>query len=245
METTSAATPLAVEPAADRERRYAPVIGDAVRDIAPVVVSVAPFAVLLGVTMAELGLSASTGLAGSALIYGGSAQLAALSLLGVGATSATVVAAAAVVNARLLLYSAVLEPRFRGQPRWFRWLAPHFIVDQTFALASGRVDLADPKRFRGYWLTSGLVLGAGWLAAIGAGLGIGPALPAATPLDLAPTALLVGLLVPKLTSRPAVLAAVVAAATAALAGPLPHNLGLLVGAIAGLAGAAAADRRNP
>jgi hypothetical protein len=41
-----------------------------------------------------------------------------------------------------------LAAHLRHQPTWFRWLAPHFIVDQTTAVASARGALAAPARFR-------------------------------------------------------------------------------------------------
>jgi branched chain amino acid efflux pump len=54
------------------------------------------------------------------------------------------------VNARLLLYSAALGDRFRAQPAPFRWLAPHFIIDQTYLMADARPALAG-RDFRRYW----------------------------------------------------------------------------------------------
>ena len=89
-------------------------------------------------------------LIGGAAIYGGSAQLAAVTLLDRGLGLLAVVLTTAVVNARLLLYSAALGDRFRSQPRLFRWLAPHFIIDQTYLMALSRPTL-EGTGFRRYW----------------------------------------------------------------------------------------------
>jgi predicted branched-subunit amino acid permease len=208
---------------------------DGLRDVAPMVVGVAPFAVILGVMIGQLqAVPAWAALLGAPLLYAGSAHLAVLTLLESGAGATTVVAAAAIVNARLAVYGAALEPRFRDQPGWFRWLAPHFIVDQTYAIASARPDLAEPDRFRRYWLTAGLALGAGWSAAMAAAVALGPFVPVGPALAFASTAVFVGLLVPRLRERTALRPAAIAAVVALVAAPLPHGSGLLVATLAGV-----------
>jgi predicted branched-subunit amino acid permease len=223
-------------PTADRTpRRLARFDRDGLRDIAPMVVGVAPFAAILGVTIGQLeSVPAWAALLGAPLLYAGSAHLAALTLLESGAGAATVVAAAVVVNARLAVYGAALEPCFRDQPGWFRWLAPHFIVDQTYAIASTRPDLVQPARFRRYWLTAGLVLGAGWTAVMAAAVAAGPIVPVGPALTFASTAVFVGLLVPRLRERTALRPAAIAAVVALVAAPLPHGSGLLVATLAGV-----------
>lgn len=209
---------------------------DAVRDILPVTFSVMPFAAVIGVTIAQAhAVPAWAGLLAGPMIYAGSAHLAAVSLLDAGAGAATVLATVAIINARLSMYGAVIEPHFRAQPAWFRWLAPHFLVDQTYALATARHDLADPARFRRYWTTAGVVLGVGWTTAMAAALLLGPVIPAHSPLDFAATAVFIGLLAPRLRERVARRPALIAALVALFASPLPNGLGLLAGALAGIA----------
>lgn len=217
---------------------------DALRDIAPVLVSIAPFAMLVGVTMSELSIGGGLGVTASGLIFAGSAQMGALTLLGSGAGVLAVLATVAAINARLMMYAAALEPRFRNQPAWFRWFGPHLLVDQTYVLASSRPELAEPRRFRRYWLTMGTALAAVWLGTISAGLALGPILPADSPLGFAPTAVIIGLLVPKLTDRRAIRAAVVAALVAGIGSGLPNGLGLLAGAVCGVAATMSGDRSS-
>lgn len=214
----------------------------AVRDIAPVVLGLLPFGTVVGVAVHDAGVAPAPGLATSALLYGGTANIAALTLIGAGAGPAAVLLAVIVVNARLLVYGAGLEPRFRDQPAWFRWLGPQLIVDQSFAAATSRPDLADPARFRHYWLTTGAVIGAGWCSAIAGGLVLGPVLPPGTPLDIAAPATMAVLLAPRLTTRPGAAAAIAAAVVAALSAGLPHHAGLFPAALAGLVAGAVTDR---
>jgi predicted branched-subunit amino acid permease len=213
----------------------------ALRDVWPIVLSLVPFGVLVGVTIARTGVDTGLGLGSAALFFGGSAHLAALTQLAAGAGPLAVLGCVLVVNARLALYGAALQPRFRGQPGWFRWLAPHFLVDQTYAIAAARPELAEPARFRRYWATAGTAVAVGWLGAHVVGLLIGPVLPPGSALEITAPAVFVGLLAPQLRSRPAVLAAVVAAAVAAAASGLPQGLGPVAAALAGLGAAALVD----
>jgi predicted branched-subunit amino acid permease len=217
---------------------------DAVRDILPVAISLVPFAAVIGVTISQATLvPVWVGMLAGPLIYGGSAQLAALTLSDAGAGLLTVVGTVLVINARLVMYGAALEPRFRGQPAWFRWLAPHFLVDQTYTLANERPELTGAA-FRRYWGTVGIILGAVWLGAMYLAVALGPVIPTDSPLTFAATAVFVALLVPRLRRSAARRPAAIAAVVALVASPLPHGLGLLVGALGGILPTILLDRTD-
>jgi predicted branched-subunit amino acid permease len=227
-----------------RHTRRGDGVTDAVRDLAPVVLGLAPFAMLIGVTAVRSGVGGGTAVLSSALLYGGSGQLTAITLLGGGAGAGAVLAAVTLVNARFLLYAAALEPHFRDQPRWFRWAAAHFVVDPTYAMVSRRGDLSDPDRFRRYWLTAGGLLAIAWVGLTVLGVVLAPVLPVSSALDVAAPAMFLAMLVPQLRAgaRSGRVAAAVAAATAALASSLPSGLGLLCGIAAGVLAATLTER---
>jgi predicted branched-subunit amino acid permease len=135
-----------------------PLDRDALADIAPVLLALAPFAAVIGVQSSADGRTAGS-VSGTLLLYAGSAQVSTLSLLHQGAGIASILLAVVLVNARFVAYSATLAPYFARQPTWFRWLAPHFVIDQTFAVVTARDDLVDRARFRRYWLTCGAAIG--------------------------------------------------------------------------------------
>jgi len=220
----------------------APEVRAALRDLAPVMVGLAPFALLIGVTGVRSGVGGGTGVLSSALLLGGSAQLTGLTMLAGGASPLALVAAVTLVNARFLLYAAALEPSFRHQPRWFRWVGPQFVVDPTYAMAARRDDLADPRRFRRYWLAAGVGLATVWVSLTVLGVVLAPVLPESAALDVAAPAMFLAVLVPQLRARPARAGASAAAVTAVVASPLPDGLGLLCGIAAGVLAATLADR---
>lgn len=213
----------------------------AVKDTASVSMGIFSFGVALGVTISTLGFGTVPGLVGAAAVYGGSAQLTAVTLVHQGAALLTVVTAAATVNARLLLYSASIAGRFKDQPTWFRWLGPHFVIDQTYLLASARPGL-DQRTFRQYWGWLGASVLVVWMTAIAAGMAIGPLLPPLPHLGLIGTAIFLGLLVPRLTNRTAAAAALTGGLTAAGAALVRPELGILCGAVAGVAAGAVVRR---
>jgi 4-azaleucine resistance transporter AzlC len=213
----------------------------ALRDAASVALGLASFGVTLGVTMSALGIGAVPGLVGGAAVYAGSAQLTAVTLVHQGAAFAAVVVSAAIVNARLLLYSASLAWRFRDQPAWFRWLAPQFIIDQTYLLSNARPDL-DTRTFRRYWGWLGLFILVVWCSSIAVGMIAGPALPSLPHLLFVGTAMFLGMLAPRLTSRPAIAAATTGGLVAAVVGLVRPELGIVCGAIAGVVAGSAVRR---
>lgn len=213
----------------------------ALHDAGTVLPGMVPFGAMIGVTVVTTGSSPLVELIGGAAIYGGSAQLAAITLLDRELALLPIVLTAAVVNARVLLYSAALGERFRSQPTLFRWLAPHFIIDQTYLMTVGRPTLAGAA-FRRYWVWLGgsvLVL---WTASIGLGLLLGPSIPQLPHLTLVGTAMFIGLLVPRLIDRPAVVAAVVGGTVAALTSLALPAVAIVAGSVSGVVAALVVSR---
>jgi branched chain amino acid efflux pump len=214
----------------------------AARDIGALAPGVVSFGLMLGVTVVTLHSGAGAAVLGAALIFGGSAQLTTISALHLGAGMVAAVLSGAVVNARIMLYGAALEPWFREQPLWFRLLAPHFIQDQTYLSALGRPQLRG-RHFRRYWGWAGLLLLVVWSLSVAAGLLLGPVLPPLPHLSLIGTALFVAMLVPRLVDRRAAAGAAVAAVTGLVVVQTVPELGILAGTAAGVVAGLALEGR--
>jgi predicted branched-subunit amino acid permease len=152
----------------------------------------------------------------------------------------TLVATAAVINLRHVMYSAALSPRFNDQPKWFRWVGPFFLIDQLFALSSVRVELSS-RDWRHFYLTAGIFYFVSWTLTVTLGMLVGSAIPTAWRLDVAPAIMFAGLVVLGLTNRPGVVAAITGAVVCLLALDVPNNGGILVGAISGVTAGYLAD----
>ncbi|GBE24044.1 inner membrane protein YgaZ [bacterium BMS3Bbin02] len=222
-----------------------PLIKRAAKDTIPLLVGALPFGVLMGLTIVEAEpVNDFVGWLSSALIFAGAAQIAMTSLLGAGGSVLLVIAVGLVINARHMMYSAALTPRFRTQPRWFRVLAPYWLIDQVFALIDTQVDdTMSDRDFRVYWLTIALTFYGMWHAFVTAGMFLGPIIPESWPVEFGVPAMFIGIVVPALKTRPAAVAAVVGAFVGAAASTLPLGLGLLVGGLVGIVAGTVADRR--
>lgn len=238
--TTAVSDGSAVEPSSSA-------VAAGVRDSVPVALSVIPFGIAIGAAISESAMSNLVGWAAGPLVFAGSAHLAAITLLGEGAAWLAVVTSALVVNVRLLLYSATLSPLFHGQPRWFRWTAPHLILDETFALVFARkVEERENRRwFRAYLLASGVFLGSLWITAVAGGILAGPVIPESWPVEFAAPAALAGLLAPAIRGRPSVVAALVGAVTAVALRPAMGSGSIIVGAALGMLAGILMERFQP
>lgn len=208
----------------------------------PLLAAYVPFALVVGSVVAAHG-SRVAGWAGSVLIFGGSAHLAAIRTLDTAGPVAAVLTGL-LVNARVLVYSAALARRWRGQPRWFRVAAAGLIIDPTWAAAEhDAAQSTDPRRQRHFFLAAGLTLGAGWSAAIALGALMGTRLDGLD-LDIAIPLCLLGLIGPALRADGARPVIVAAASVALLTAGWPDGTGLFAAVAAGCAAGLASDRRS-
>lgn len=211
-----------------------------VRHMAPLLLGIGPFGLVLGVAVAESSVPNWAGFLSGPFIFGGSAQLVSITLLGEGAPAISAVVAALVVNTRHFMYSAAMVPKFRRQPRWFRRFGPYLLVDQVFALSIVRDD--EPLAWRSYYLGAGISAGLLWFVTMAIGIGLGAVLPAGLGLEFAIPLVFIGLLVPTLMKPAPIVAAGVAVLVTGLASSIPNRGGILIGGLAGMVAGALVDR---
>ena len=88
------------------------------RDMLPLMIPAFPFGAVLGLAIADTEFVPNfIGWLSSSIIFGGAAQLTAVTLLASGAGFFPPLIGAVVVNVRHVMYSAALVPKFRQQPR--------------------------------------------------------------------------------------------------------------------------------
>lgn len=161
-------------------------------------------------------------------------MLAATQVLSEGSPAIVAVAAAFIVNLRLLMYSASIRPYFAGEPLGRRMLVSYALVDNPYAVFIQRFGAHPeaPGKFD-FFLGLSIPIWICWQATVGLGLLAGNQLPAAWKLDFAAPLAFIAMSIPFLRDKPMVAAAVSAGMTAVLAHGLPLRSGL---ALAGLVG---------
>jgi predicted branched-subunit amino acid permease len=207
----------------------------------PLVIGYMPFALVIGSAAADHGASVA-GWAGSWLIFGGSAQLAAIRTVD-DAGAAAAILTALLIHARLVVYSTSLAQRWSGQPRRFRLAAAALIIDPTWAVADQHAEsCSDARAQRRFFFGAALTLGGAWSAAMAVGVMLGTRLDSVD-LQIAVPLCLIGLIAGGLRDGGTRAVIVVAATTALLTAGWPSGTGLLAAVAAGCAVGIANDRR--
>lgn len=209
----------------------------------PVILGFAPFALFIGATVAESSMNNVAGWAGSWLIFTGTAHVVAIQLLDAGAALTIVVGTAAIVNLRLLVYSAGMATPWRSAPTWFKILGAYLLVDPTFAVGSHYAEqTSDETAARAFYLGAAAAMWACWITLVGVGVAIGPTVAPLLPGDTVILLALLALVVPAIGDRTTRTAAAVAVLVALPASVLPMSLGPFVAGAAGIAVASTLDR---
>ncbi len=182
----------------------------------------------------------------SIFVFAGSAQFIAAGLVASGVSVGIIVLTTFIVNLRHALYSATLAPHMKHLPQ--RWLAPlgFWLTDESFVVVVGRYTKPDKSPYKHwYFLGSAIFMYTNWQVCTYIGLRAGQAIPAdqvaRLGLDFAAIVTFTGMLIPMVRSRPALLAVIVAGGCSILFYGLPSRLGLIIGALLGVAVAVIAE----
>ena len=214
------------------------------RAMVPWLAGLVPFGLVIGVSAAQADIPALAGWLTGPLIYAGSAQVATIQMLDAGAAPVAVVAAALIINIRLIFYSATMARHWRGTPWWWRLVAAYLLVDPSVAVGLNGYRRLSRGRAHAHFLGGAVLLWVSWLAAIGAGATAGAGLPTWLHLEFVIPLYLVGQAIAKL-AHPAQRRAIFAAATVALlALSAPLQLGIALAIAAGIAAGLTAEPRR-
>lgn len=216
---------------------------DGLRAVAPILLGIIPFGLIFGVTAAASDVEPIPAWASSFVVFAGAAQLAIVDVLDSGGAAAIAILTAVVINLRMMMYSADLG-RYTVDLTLPRKLsAAYLLTDQAYLVTAHR--FRDPGTARGFfpfYLGAGLGLWGTWQLSTTSGLVLGAAVPESWQLGFAVPLTFLALLVLAIRDRPGLLAALTGGIVALAAVPLPYNLGLLVGALAGVAAGMISER---
>lgn len=204
------------------------------RAVLPLAVAIGVLGVSFGLLATAAGLSPLAAVLMSATTFAGSAQFAAVSILGAGGGVGAAVGAASLLNARYLAMGLALAPTLRGG-LWRRLMLAQLVVDESWAVAYVGEGRFSQQRLAG----AGLVLLAAHVSstALGAAGGRVLANPTAWGLDAAFPALFLILLRPHVRQREGLAVAALGGAIALALTPFaPPGMPILAATSAALLG---------
>jgi 4-azaleucine resistance transporter AzlC len=201
------------------------------RDQLPLLLGVVPFGLIFGALAISAGVPPLAAQAASLLIFAGSAQFIAATMVGGGALPGVIVFTILIVNLRHALYSASLAPHLARLPRRWKLALSWLLTDEAFAIASVRYRRSDQAQAHWYLLGTGMTLWACWQISTALGITLGTHLPENLPLDFALPLTFLALLQPTLVDRPSWAAALSGGLLSVLLAGLPFRLGLVLAAV--------------
>ena len=207
---------------------------------------IAAWGLVTGVAMVKSGLSLPLAVLMTALVYAGSAQLAALPLLVAGAPLWVLWATAFCVNLRFVIFSAHWQKYFGHRPRWQRVVLGYFAVDLSYVLFVRRFPDLRPSAEQWPYLWGGVVWN--WLSWQGAsllGIFLADRVPMEWGLGFAGVLALLGVTYSLLSGPKTWVAAGVAALAAVAAFAMPLKLNIVIGIVAGVVVGMLLDRWFP
>ena len=105
-------------------------------DVSPLMIPVVPFGIIYGVIGMDLGIGPYMTLGLSIIIFGGASQILLLELFSGGASSLVILSSVGAVNARHVLYGAVLSEHLSSLKLSWKIILSYVMTDQAFAVSN-------------------------------------------------------------------------------------------------------------
>ncbi|MDD2402186.1 MAG: AzlC family ABC transporter permease [Clostridia bacterium] len=198
----------------------------------PIVFGYIPVGMAFGVLAAQIGLTVSEVFFMSLLVYAGSGQFVAVSLMSAGASAVAIIFTTFLVNSRHILMSAALVPHVRNIPRWSLPLISYGITDETFAVAMGEVT--KEKKGELFFLGLNITSQSFWILSTVIGASVGNIIPdpRAFGLHFAMPAMFIALLIMQIKNKKGILLAMLAIGLSILfKSILPGNWNIILATI--------------
>ncbi len=203
----------------------------------PLVIAAFPFGIVFGALAHTTGLGFATTLGMSAIVFAGSSQFIAVTLIAAATALPVVVMTVFIVNLRQILYSANLMHQVESWPQPVRAVLAFWLTDETFAVVSDRINRHPGEPLlRWFYLGSALFMYSFWQISTVLGFVLGEQIPGLADwgLDVAMIVAFIGIVVPSLRQRADWACAAVAFFAALLTHDWPHQTGLLLSSLSAI-----------
>ncbi|MBP0017583.1 MAG: AzlC family ABC transporter permease [Cyanobacteria bacterium SBLK] len=223
------------------------------RGIFPLVVGAIPFGIIFGTLAKNSGLSFWGAMGLSTFVFAGSSQFIALGLLASQTSLSLIIFTTFVVNLRHLLYAVSLIPHIKYLSQYWKIPIGFWLTDEAFAVAINRYNQSDRSPYKHwYYMGAAVFMYGNWQLSTFLGLTIGELIPNAANwgLDFAMSVTFIGMIIPYISSSSknspktySMLATIlVSGCVSLLSYSLPHKLGLMIAAFAGIISGMYVDR---
>jgi 4-azaleucine resistance transporter AzlC len=207
------------------------------KDTFPLIVGAIPFGIIFGTLAATAGLSFGATMGMSLFVFAGSSQFVCVGLVTAGTAWPMIVLTTFVVNLRHMLYAVTMVPYYKDLNPFWKMVLAFGLTDETFAVAVNRYSRRNGLPGKRYYnLGSMVFMYSNWNLCTFIGFTAGNVFPGISQwgLDFAMPATFIGIVIPYLVTKPMWASVITAGTVSIMAGGLPHKLGLMVAALAGV-----------
>jgi predicted branched-subunit amino acid permease len=211
--------------------------------VSPILLGVIPFGLIFGASAAASDVDQLAAWASSFVIFAGASQLAIVEVMGSGGAAVTALFTAIIINSRHLMYSADMGRYTTRESLGRRAGIGYLLTDQAYLVSSTRFPNPDTsKGVIPYYFGAALTLWTTWQIVTTAGFFLGSVIPDSWSLEFAIPLTFLALLIIAVRTKPALVAAIAGGIVAVGAIDLPYGLGLMAGAVAGIAAGMISER---
>ncbi|PRC92400.1 AzlC family ABC transporter permease [Solimicrobium silvestre] len=209
-----------------------------VKACSPTLIGIAAWGLVVGVAMIKTHFTIMQALGMTLFVFAGSAQLAALPLIAVGAPVWVIFVTGLVVNLRFVIFSVILAPHFAHlsfRQRAF-WGYMTGDVSMVYFMQRYPTEQAEAGKFA---YLKGLLIPnwAAWQIGSIAGIFLGSQIPEEWGVGFAGSLAILCILLPMVMNRSTLIGVIVAGAIALLTIHWPYKLGMLLAVLIGMAAA--------
>ena len=154
------------------------ILAKGIIDVSPLMIPVVPFGIIYGVIGMDLGIGPYMTLGLSIIIFGGASQIVLLQLFSGGASSLIILSSVGAVNARHVLYGAVLSEHLSDLKLSWKIILSYVMTDQAFAVSNDYLKKNNKDNNQHYHLLgSGFTCWTIWQISTILGIALGSIVP--------------------------------------------------------------------
>lgn len=209
---------------------------EGVRVASPSLIGIAAWGLVVGIAMIKTHFTLAQALGMTLIVFGGSAQLAALPLIVVHAPLWVIFLTGLMVNLRFVIFSVIIAPHFRdlSKPQKLFWGYMTGDVSMVYFMRRFPSEEPEPGKFE---YMKGLFVAnwSSWQAGSIAGILLGNLIPDSWDVGFAGTLAILCVLLPMVLNRATLVGVLVAGAIAVITFHWPYKLGMLLAVVLGMA----------
>ena len=201
----------------------------------PIILGITPFGLIVGMNYIEAGFSIFDAALSSIIIFAGASQIAMLHLITQDTPSFIIVLTVAIVNFRMMLYSASISYYWRALPRKLRLFQAFFLTDQAYAvsLLEYQKNIRTKERIW-FYCSFAITMYFFWILSTVLGAVLGTYIPKSFGIDLVLTLVFITVLIPMIKNYHSIISAFFGGITMIFFYDLPNQFGLIVAILAGI-----------